>query len=122
MARPASSASKKPQRYVHKLQMHSGAPRQSVDMEEMDLRERIAQLEEQLAAAPYLERKRRETARQLVPADEDIAARHSGQARSLTRLEKRAQARERRRHILISFALVAMLIGLLNWLAHLLRA
>jgi uncharacterized membrane protein len=55
-----------------------------------------------------------------VPADEG-AGRQRPQRR-LTKLQKRAVARERRRHILTSVVLVAALIGLLNLLAHLLQA
>jgi hypothetical protein len=117
MPRPAAKPA--PPRYIHKLVMHQGAPHPSVDVEEIDLRERIAELEQLVAAAPGLERRRRESARFLVPPDEDLAPR--GQRR-LTKLEKRARARERRRHILTSIVLVAALIGLLNLLAHLLRA
>lgn len=99
--------------------MHGAAPHPSVDVEELDLRDRIAELEALVATAPGLERRRRESARHLVPAAEELQA--PGE-RHLTKLEKRARARERRRHILTSLILVAALIGLLNLLAHLLRA
>ena len=117
-----SKPSSAPPRYVHRLQMHGGAPQPSVDVQEIDLRDRIAELEEMVAAAPYLARKHRESARHLVPPDEDFAERTlSATERRFTKLEKRAQSRERHRHIVVSLALVIMLIGLLNWLAHLLR-
>jgi len=118
MARPTTKRA--PARYVHKLVMDQGKPRQSVDVEVIDLRERIAQLERVVATAPAHERRRRESARHLVPAD-DATAPASGE-RELTRLEKRARSRERRRHILTSMVLVAALIGLLNLLAHLLQS
>lgn len=118
MPRPAAKPA--PARYVHKLVMHGGTPHPSVDIEELDLRDRIAELEKLVTTAPAAERRRRESARFLVPADDDVPPR-AGQRR-LTKLEKRARARERRRHILTSLALVAALIGLLNLLAHLLRA
>jgi len=98
--------------------MHQGAPHPSVDIEEIDLRTRIAELESQLASAPGRERKRRESARFLVPPDDDFASRGE---RQLTKLEKRTLARDRRRHILTSTLLVTALIGLLNLLAHLLK-
>ncbi len=108
-----------PARYIHKLVMHEGAPRPSVDVEELDLRSRIAELEKLLATAPVAERRRREEARVLVPAENDHADRAA--ERPLSKLEKRTIIRERRRHIFTSFVLVAALIGLLNLLAHLLR-
>jgi hypothetical protein len=119
MSRPATSRPS-PARYVHKLVMHGASPHPSVDVEEIDLRDRIAELEQLVATAPALERRRRESARHLVPADEELQPR--ARERRLTKLEKRALARERRRHILTSVLLVAALIGLLNLLAHLLRA
>lgn len=118
MPRPAAKPASPP-RYIHKLVMHDGAPRPSVDVEEIDLRERIRELERLLVAAPATERRRREEARYLVPADDDLASRSV--ERKLTKLEKRALVRERRRHILTCLVLVAALIGLLNLLAHLLR-
>ena len=117
MPRPAAKPA--PPRYVHRLVMNQGAPHPSVDVEEFDLRARIAELESQLASAPTRERKRRESARFLVPPDDDFAPRGE---RQLTKLEKRAIARDRRRHIVTSVFLVAALIGLLNLLSHLLRA
>ncbi|MFN0130245.1 MAG: hypothetical protein ACKV19_26580 [Verrucomicrobiales bacterium] len=118
MPRPAAKPASPP-RYIHKLVMHDGAPRPSVDVEEIDLRARISELERLLAVAPATERRRREQARLLVPADEDQVNRSV--ERELTKLEKRAIVRERRRQILTCFVLVAALIGLLNLLAHLLR-
>lgn len=117
---PRHAAKPAPARFIHKLVMHGGTPHPSVDVEEMDLRDRIAELEDLMAKAPALERRRRESARHVVPPDDDLQPRAS--ARRLTKLEKRALARERRRHILTSLVLVAALIGLLNLLAHLLRA
>jgi len=116
MPRPAAKSA--PTRFVHKLVMNDGAPHQRVDVEEIDLRERIAELEKLVASAPAAERRRRESARFMVPPDDDLAPRGE---RRLTKLEKRALARERRRHMLTSLVLVAALIGLLNLLAHLLR-
>jgi hypothetical protein len=116
MPRPAAKSA--PPRYVHRLVMHEGAPHQSVDVEEMDLRERIAELESLLVSAPIREKRRRESARFVIPPEEDDAA---PSERALTKLEKRTIVRERRRHILTSLILVAALIGLLNLLAHLLR-
>ncbi len=105
-------------RYVHKLEMSRDVPAASVEIAGM--RERIAELEEMVAAAPYLERKRREAMRDWVPpVDESAAGR--GNSRRLTKQEQKVLARERRRHILFSLVLVVMLIGLLNWLAQLLR-
>lgn len=115
MPRPAAKPAHP--RFVHRLVMHQGAPHQSVDIEEIDLRARIAELESQLASAPSRERKRRESVRFLVPPDDEFSPRGE---RQLTKLEKRAIARDRRRHILTSILLVAALIGLLNLLAHLL--
>jgi hypothetical protein len=116
---PRPTAKNSPPRYVHKLVMDRGAPHPTVDVEEVDLRERLAELEELVAAAPALERRRREAARFVVPPDEDRVPR--GQRR-LTKSEQQALVRERRRHILVSLGLVAALIGLVNLLVHLLRA
>ena len=118
MSRPGST--RQSNRFVHNLVMHGRSTQPSVDVDEIDLRSRIAELENRVATAPALERRRRESARHVVPADEG-AGRQRPQRR-LTKLQKRAVARERRRHILTSVVLVAALIGLLNLLAHLLQA
>lgn len=106
-------------RYVHKLVMDHGAPHPSVDVEEVDLQERLAELEELVATAPVRERRRREAARFVVPPDEDRVPRGE---RRLSKREQLALARERRRHIFVSVVLVVALGALLKLLAHLLRA
>jgi hypothetical protein len=122
MARMAPTRSSIPARYVHTLHLEAGPPRSTTDPEELDLRDRIAELEEQLRTAPEHEGRRRAAMRDLVPpTDRRIVWRRTGNAARLTKQEQQLVARERRAHVLVSLVLVTMLIGLLNWLAHLLR-
>jgi hypothetical protein len=111
------------QRFVHTLHLRAGGEYRGEDIEVRELREQIAELEERVRLAPEHERARRATRRDWVPpADRPTVSRRSGNDRLLTKQEQQAINRERRGHILVSILLVTMLIGLLNWLAHLLRA
>jgi hypothetical protein len=112
-----------PARYVHTLHLQAGPSRTGTDADECDLRDQIADLEERLRTAPEREGVRRAVLRDLVPPAERRTVRgRSGNALRLTKQEQQLVARERRGHVVISLLLVTMLIGLLNWLAHLLRA
>lgn len=106
-------------RYVHPLEMEPKVTGSSVDIAGM--RRRIAELEEMLAAATQQEQLRRKAKQEWILPEEPIS-RPGRKRRRLTKQEQLALARERRRHILISLGLLIMLIGLLNWLAQLLRA
>lgn len=121
---PRQSMTRSPSaRYVHTLHLQAGRSRPALDLDERDLHDQIAELEERVRTAPERERQRRVSQRDLVPpADRQVVSRRSGNGGLRTRQEQQCIDRERRGHIVISLLLVTMLIGLLNWLAHLLRA
>jgi hypothetical protein len=111
------------QRFMHTLHLRAGPADRGHDPEVRELREQIAELEERVRLAPEREHDRRTARRDLVPpAGRPTVWRRSANNRLLTKQEQQRIDRERRGHILVSLLLVTMLIGLLNWLAHLLRA
>ena len=131
-----SSRTEAPRLYTLNLQAETRQA--TLSRHERDLTKRIAELEKMLAkkqvkpgrtaSAPVAKAKSSRAA--IVPADEAprrepkprAAAKAGPNRRRLTKLEQRELARERRRHMLISLVLVALLIGMVNWLAQLLQA
>ena len=114
-----------PEPVWHALHLDMAARSEALTDEERELRSRIEEIEQMLRHAPERELRRRGEWRITIPPPEDAPLRHVrsvGNARRLTKLEQQAFARERWRQVMLSALLVALLVGLVNWLARILQS
>jgi hypothetical protein len=124
MSTSRHQSGRNPLRHVLRLEM--AAPRELLSHEATDLRSRIEEIERMLRDAPEQELRRRGERRVTIPPPEAgrplRRLRGGANARRLTKLEQRALARERWRQVMLSAVLVALLVGLVNWLARILQS